>query len=727
MKELEEKLLEKFEEVVKTVTFEELYQEFENSYDKDEIQKAIINLEKKGKIFRNKKNAFQIWHNGLGRIYGTIKITAKGAGILREESGKITFIHREFLNGALNGDRAIVNEIKMVKNRQEGKVERIVDRARSTILCEVINNNGIKKLKPLGENEDLKIKISKTELNKYVDGDRLLINIELEKDDQAYLGSINKKICHKDDPNSDLITIAASYGFEYDFPEDVKDEAKKMPRDITNEDITGRVDLRNKIIFTIDGEDTKDIDDAISLEILPNGNYKLGVHIADVSHYVKPGTAIFREALKRGTSLYMLSSVIPMLPRELSNGICSLNPNEDRLSKTCEMEIDKNGNIINSRVFDSVIKSRKKMSYTAVNDILENGIVPEGYEEYVDILKRMHQLSEQMNNKKKARGAIEFDRPEMKIKTDIKGKLYDIKILRQGAAETLIENFMLAANESVATIVDQKGLPFMYRVLNYPNTSKLGEIADIICENNSEIKKPSAPFTSSKVVQGFLNMISKLDGYPAYSSMILRSMSKAEYSSKNIGHYGLALKYYTHFTSPIRRFPDLIVHNLLNLYQKDNIKDIDLKELETTIESIAMHSSEREQAAQKAEFAANDMKTSEYLADYIGEEFNGIITDITDRGMNVQLDNLIEGYIGIADIEPKSFYKFYRSKRMLASEENEYRLGDRINLRLKSSNKKQRRINFIATGHIDNKNHKPNIEKPKTKKISYRQNKKNSV
>ena len=728
MKQLEEKILELFEQGVKNRTIDDIYQELNETYKKEAIQEVVTNLEKKGKIYRNKKDQFQIWHNGLGRIFGTIRITAKGAGVLKEESGKITFIHRQFLNGALNGDKAIVNEIQNNGKRQEGKVERIVDRMQSTILCEITNTNVVKRLKPLSENEDIKIKVDKEDLNKYIDGDRLLVKLELEKDNQAYIGRISKKICHKDDPNSDLITIAAAHGFEYDFPSEVKEEAKKMPRDISQEDISNRVDLRDKIIFTIDGEDTKDIDDAISLEILPNGNYKLGVHIADVSHYVKPGSAIFKEALKRGTSLYMLSSVIPMLPRELSNGICSLNPNEDRLAKTCEMEIDKNGNIIKSKIFDSVIRSNKKMSYTAVNEILENGNIPEGYEEYSDILKEMHYLSQQMDNKKLIRGAVEFDRPEMKIKTDIKGRLYDIQILRQKSAETLIENFMLAANESVATIVSKKGLPFMYRVHNYPNIDKLNEITEIISDNNSEISKPSAPFTSSKVVQTYLKTLSKLKEYPAYSTMILKAMSKAEYSSTNIGHYGLALSKYTHFTSPIRRFPDLIVHHLLNLYQKENIDNLDLKDLQATIESMALHSSEREQAAQKAEYAANSMKTSEYLADYIGEEFSGIVTDITDRGMSVQLDNLIEGYINISDIEPKSFYKFFRSKRMLISEDNSYRLGDNINLRLKSSNKKQRRINFVTTGHTDNKNHKIKLdEKPKTKKIGYRQNKKNSV
>ena len=728
MERLEEQILEYLQAQVKNITLEEINKEFGNDFDPDDILTTIVRLEKKGKIFRNKKNEFQAWHNGLGRVFGTIRITSKGAGILKEESGKITFIHHDFLNGALDGDKAIVNSLKMVrprgkeKERQEGRVERIVDRTQNTILCEVVNIAGKKTIKPLTENTDIKVKVDKDELKKYIDGDLLLIDLSLERDNEYFPGIISKRVCHKDDPQSDLRMIAASHGFDFDFPDDVKEEVKNIPKDIKNEDISDRVDLRDKLIFTIDGEDTKDIDDAISLEILPNGNYKLGVHIADVSHYVKPGTAIFREALKRGTSLYMLSSVIPMLPRELSNGICSLNPNEDRLAKSCEMEIDPSGNIVNSRIFDSVIKSRKKMSYTAVNDILENGTIPEGYEEYADLLKEMDGLSKAMSAKRKNKGAVEFAKPEMKIITDLKGRLKQIKILKQRSAEVLIENFMLSANETVATTIAKRRLPFIYRVHDEPNVDKLNEVAETIASNNSEIKKPSAPFSSSKVIQRFLNILSGHKEYPAYSNMILRCMSKAEYSGINIGHFGLAMRNYTHFTSPIRRFPDLLVHHLLGLYSKNNIEDLNLSELQDNINMMAILSSERERAAQRAEYDANDMKTAEYMAEHIGEEYKGIVTEITDKGMSVRLDNLIEGFVAIRDIEPKDFYKFYRTKHMLASENNSYKLGDEITLRVKSANKQSKKINFVATGHEKDKKTQEIKEKTKTKSISSRQN-----
>ena len=719
MEELEGRLIDYLSLQIGNVTIDEIAKELDLEVDNPIINTVIHNLEAKGQIFRNKKNQILLWHNGLGRIFGSIRITSRGAGILREDDGKITFIHRDFLNGALPGDKVIIKDLKMVKGRQEGKVERIVERKKNEVLCEVTNYAGRKTLKPLSDNKELKVKVNNEDLKRYVDGDRILVQIGLEKENDVYLGEIIKKICHKDDPNNDLMTIAAIHGFEFDFPFEVKEEVKSIPSDISNEDLSDRVDLRDKMIFTIDGEDTKDIDDAISLEILPNGNYKLGVHIADVSHYVKPGTHLFEEALKRGTSVYMLDTVIPMLPRELSNGICSLNPEEDRLAKSCEMEIDKHGNILNSKIFDSVIRSRKKMSYTAVNEILEKGNVPEGYEEYVDVLKEMNYLSRQMNSKRLAKGSIEFDRPEMKIKTDYKGRVSEILTLWQRSGEQLIENFMLAANESVAKSVPKNGLPFIYRVHDLPNRVKLSRIIETILHANKQIEKPSGDLNNSRTIQNFLYSIKDTRAYPAYSNMILRGLSKAEYSENNIGHFGLAMRDYTHFTSPIRRFPDLLVHHLINLYQKGNVKGIDLKELKQKIGEMAFLSSESEREAQHAEFDANDMKCAEYMANYVGDEFEGIITEITPRGMRLTLDNLVEGVINMGDIEPKAFYQFDRSRNCLVGPECEYHLGDRVDARVKSSTKEHKRINFTVLGHTK---YKKTEENEKTKVLTPRQN-----
>ena len=282
--------------------------------------------------------------------------------------------------------------------------------------------------------------------------------------------------------------------------------------------------------------------------------------------------------------------------------------------------------------------------------------IPEGYEEYKDLIMEMHSLSSQLGNIRMAKGAVEFNQPEKKIKTDLKGRVKEIKVLRQRSAERLIENFMLAANESVATTIARKKLPFIYRVHDEPNVDKFNELADTIVSNVQGMTKPSAPFSSSKVIQRFLEKLSHFKEYLGYSNLALRCMSKAEYSSENIGHFGLAMRNYTHFTSPIRRFPDLLVHHLLNLYEKENIEEIDLKELKDNISMMAILSSERERAA-------NDMKTAEYMEEHIGEEFKGIVTDITDKGMEVRLDNLIEGFVAIKDIEPKSFFKFYKSKK----------------------------------------------------------------
>ena len=331
------------------------------------------------------------------------------------------------------------------------------------------------------------------------------------------------------------------------------------------------------------------------------------------------------------------------------------------------------------------------------------------------MIEEMFALSSKMEEKKKLRGAIDFDKSEIKIMTDYKGRVYDIKTLTQRSGEKLIENFMLAANESVSTTISNRMLPCIYRIHDYPAEFRIDKIMETICLNEEVLAKPTSNFSSSKVIQGFLNSIKDKEGYVAYANMMLRGMSKAVYSASNIGHHGLALKYYSHFTSPIRRFPDLLLHTLINLYKTDEYKTMNLKELEAEIEEMALQSSEREREAQRAEFDANDMKGAEFLADHIGEEYQGIITDITDRGMTVMLDNLIEGHINIADIEPKQFFKFYKARKMLASEEEMYCLGDRINMVLKTANKKQKRINFIATGNTKIRSDEENPEKNKEK------------
>ncbi len=718
MEELEYRIIELLEKNNKNFSLEEINRDLGANVNIVDLQKAIENLECEGRIFRNKKDRFSIWHKGLNRLFGVIKITKRGMGIFNDENGNVTLVPKSFLNGALSGDKVIIYDMKKVKNRQEGRVERVVARKKDSIVCEVVESIGQKDVKPVADNAELKLHIRRSDLENYFIGDRLLIEIGEERSNGTYNGSILKRICHKDDPNSDLITIAAVHGFDSDFPKEVQDEVKEIPRDISNEDISDRVDLRNKVIFTIDGEETKDIDDAVSLEILPNGNYKLGVHIADVSHYVKPGTAIFEEAIKRGTSVYMINSVIPMLPRELSNGICSLNPNEDRLAKTCEMEIDKDGNIISSQIFDSVIRSRKKMNYTAVNQIIEEDIVPEGYEQFADILKEMNELSKKMNANRFMRGAIEFISQEMKIKTDIKGRPYEIGKEIQRDAENLIENFMLAANETVATYLSSTNLPSIYRVHAVPNITKLASIIQKICHANKQVENITGDITSSINIQNFLESLKNYRGYEVFTNMVKKGMSKAEYSVTNIGHYGLALTNYTHFTSPIRRCPDLLVHHLLNMHQKGKAGSVNMKELHNRLAQIALQNSESEREAQRAEFEANDMKAAEYMMDHIGEEYEAIVTSINQKGMYVQLDNLVEGEVKISDIEPKSYQTFDHSRYCLSSENGEYNIGDRINVRVKEANKYSRSINFTAMGHIK---HHDSKEKNKTKELTYRQ------
>ncbi len=717
MGELENKLVELLKIKKVGMSTEEIAEETGIAHEI--IKQAIENLERDGKIFRGKKDKFVPWDSkGLGRIFGTIRITRKGGGILTDEEGNVTFVHHDFLNGALPGDKVIVGNLKTVKKRQEGRVERVLDRYNDKVVCEVTNLAGHKLLLPVSRNDSLSIKISNDDLKDYFEGDRLVVSIGLEKDGKQYLGKVVKKICNKYDPNSELITIAAVHGFDFEFPKEVIAEVKEIPQYISEEEKKNRVDLRDKLIFTIDGEDTKDIDDAISLEILPNGNYLLGVHIADVAHYVKKDSAIYEEALKRGTSVYMLNTVIPMLPRELSNGICSLNEGEERLAKTCEIELDKKGNIINSRVYDSIIKSKKKMSYEAVNKILEEGIVTKGYEPFVDALMKMYILSEVLEKRKNRRGALQFEKKEMKIKMNDRNKISEVEAFKPQAGETLIENFMLAANQVVASIYATKKMPFIYRVHGAPNVGNLYKTYNTISHINNHIEIPEFDIASSKVVQKFLDEMRETKEYPAFSDMILRSMSRAVYSSENDGHYGLALNNYTHFTSPIRRFPDLLVHQLINLYAKGKDPSIDNGDLENRIAEIASKSSLSEYEAQNAEYDAIYMKTAEYMENHIGEVYEGTIMGVNERGMSVVLDNLIKGYVNIGDSEPKRFYDFDKQHLCLRDEDGkELYLGDRILLRVKSASKEKSSINFTSMGLVNANSH----DKVKIKNLTPRQ------
>ena len=473
-------------------------------------------------------------------------------------------------------------------------------------------------------------------------------------------------------------------------------QTEQIPITIENESFENRRDLRNELIFTIDGDDTKDIDDAISLKILENGNYELGVHIADVSYYVTEESALDKEAYDRGTSVYLADRVIPMLPHKLSNGICSLNEGEDRFTISCVMEIDNKGKVISYDIFESIICSKKKMTYKNVNKILEENIVPKGYEKFEQTLKDMLKLAHILRKMKENRGYIDFGIDEAKIIVDDKGKAVDVVKRYRGEGENLIEDFMIAANETVATHIYYMDLPFVYRIHGEPNEEKIDRFISFISilgyKINGKIKdvKPTT-------IKFILEQLKDKEEYHILSSMMLRSMQKAVYDKNNIGHFGLGSKCYTHFTSPIRRYPDLTVHRLLRKYLFKNQINKEVTEYwDNKLIYLTEHSSKKERDSVDCEREVDDMKKAEYMMNHIGEEYDGIISSVTSFGMFVELENLIEGLIRIEDL-PNDNYVYDEATFSIRGDKNKrgYRLGDKVRIKVVQANKEAKTIDFV--------------------------------
>ena len=506
---------------------------------------------------------------------------------------------------------------------------------------------------------------------------------------------------HINDPGVDILSIVCEHEFPDTFPDEVMEEVEKIPSFVSEDEIkirlaNGGVDLRDRTIFTIDGDDTKDIDDAIEVKKLENGNYYLGVHIADVSYYVKPGTKLYESAYLRGTSVYLADRVIPMLPHKLSNGICSLNPDVDRLAISCMMEIDKKGKIISTDIKESIIRSRKQMTYKKVNAVLENGEIPEGYEEYTDTLKTMQELADILRKNKEARGYIDFEIDEAKIIVDETGKAIDVILRERGTGEKLIEDFMIAANEAVATFISYMQLPFVYRIHDVPSEEKITSFVTFVNSLGYVIKEKIRNITPIEM-QKLLDSLKDVNEYPILSSLMLRSMKKAIYDINNIGHFGLGSECYTHFTSPIRRFPDTTVHRLIRYYLFEHKMDATfLSNLEAELKDICEHSSERERAAIECEREVNDMKMAEYMMDHIGEQYTGMISSITSFGMFIQLPNLVEGLIRMDELKD-DYYTFDESTISLIGKKNKrgYRLGDIMDIIVSQANKEARTVDFV--------------------------------
>ena len=677
--------------------------ELKSTEEIEELSETLRKLEEESIVYYTNKGKYMLIEDSHLKK-GVMRANKKGFGFVEVDGIEDDiYISSENMNGAIHDDLVLVEVTsKMNIDRLEGRILKILER-RVKEYIGVINfdKKGMGHLTLDDSKVNLDIEIPKDKSLNAVDGHKVVVILGKKINNTKYEGEVTKIIGHVNDPGVDILSIIYKYSINTEFPEDVREEVKNMPMEVRDIDMRDRRDLRDQVIFTIDGDDTKDIDDAISIKKLVNGNYELGVHIADVSYYVKEGSPLDNEAMERGTSVYLVDRVIPMLPHELSNGICSLNPDVDRLAISCVMEFDKDGKQQKYEIFPSIIKSRIQMTYKNVNSILEDNKTTEGYEEFVNDLKLMHELAKILRKEKTARGYIDFDVDEAKILVDEKCVPTEVVLRYRGVGEKLIEDFMIAANECVANHIYFMNLPFIYRVHEYPNEDKIRSFLSFVSSLGYNITgniKDVKPTTMQKI----LEQLKDKPEYKILSTLLLRSMQKAVYKPENLGHYGLASNCYTHFTSPIRRYPDTTVHRLLHTYLFDNKLDMGtIKKWEERLIYISEHSSERERASVDCEREVDDMKMAEYMESHIGEEYEGMISSVTSFGMFVELDNLIEGLVPIKDMD--DFYHFDEEKMTLTGEKShvKYRIGERVKVKVIRASKEEKTIDFEVLGKVE--------------------------
>ena len=691
---MEEKILDIINKHNKAMTYDEILEKLTDE-EIPLLPSTLSKLIKDLKIRFTNKGKYAKFDDKSQKI-GIFAANKRGFGfVIVDGEDKDYHVSYENVNGAIDGDEVVIKVID--ESKHEAAVVRVNKRNLNNLLVGELYKKDDKNFLKLDDDKlNIIVEISSDDLEGAVPGHKIVVKIENKiTKSNYYQGKVIRILGHKDDPGVDILSIAARYQINDVFPDEVIEELKSIPDEVSKEELASRKDLTGEVIFTIDGDDTKDIDDAISIKKLDNGNYLLGVHIADVSHYVKDGTALGDEAYLRGTSSYLANTVIPMLPHQLSNGICSLNPDVIRLTISCIMEIDDKGNLVDSEIFESYIKSRKQMTYKNVNKILNENIVPNGYDEFVSDLKLMEELSKIIRKNKIEKGYLDFDVPEPKIITDKNGKAIDIQRRVQDTGENLIEDFMIMANETVASTISYMDLPFIYRVHGLPDEEKIRNFLHFINILGYKIHANLKNITP-KTIQNILKQLKDKKEYNILSSMLLRSMQKAIYDNVNIGHFGLASKFYTHFTSPIRRFPDLTVHRLLRAYLfNHNIDNQTIDYYNSVLPDIAKHSSEREMAATQCERDIDDMKMAEYMESHVGEVYKGVISTVTNFGVYVELDNLVEGMIKIDELDD-DYYFYDESTFSLVGKRSHkrYMLGQTIDIIVDSVIKDKGLINF---------------------------------
>lgn len=637
-------------------------------------------------------------------IEGIFEANERGFGFVRseDENEPDIFIPPADIKGAWDGDMVEVRVVSKgdEKRGPEGIITKIIERNNKKIIGKFEKSKNFGFVVPDNKKISEDIFIPKAEFNGARNNEIVAVEIiKWREGRRAAEGRVVKRFGKIGKPGVDILAIMYEHSLTEDFPKEVLNQVDGISEKISKKEYEKRKDFRDLKMVTIDGEDAKDLDDAVSIDRLPNGNYLLGVHIADVSYYVKEGSPLDKEAYERGTSVYLVDRVIPMLPRKLSNGVCSLNKGEDRLAFSVMMQIDPTGKIIDSNIVKSIINVNERMNYTDVAKILvdndKNTI--EKYKEFVDDFKLMEKLSDILRKRRIIRGSIDFEIPEAKVILDDDGKPVDVKKYELTVANNIIEDFMLAANETVAERFYWLEVPFMYRVHDLPDTEKLENFSSFIYNYGYKVKG-----LNSLKPKAFQNLLDEIKGKPEekiISTLMLRAMQQARYSPENTGHFGLAAEYYCHFTSPIRRYPDLFIHRVMSELVENNYEfksEKRVKKLKKLASDGAKHSSEKEREAQIAERDSVELKEAEYMKQFVGEKFSGIISSVTSFGFFVELDNTIEGLVRVENI-PDDYYIFDEKKYSLIGERKHkvYKLGDTVEVVLARADIETKKIDFI--------------------------------
>lgn len=694
------------DEAYKPLTVQELEQAFgiEDSGTFKDFVKALVVMEERGLVVRTRSNRYGL-PDKMNLIRGKLTGHAKGfAFVIPEEPGMDDiFIPPNETNNAMHGDIVLARVSSTSSGqRREGTVVRIVERGVQQIVGTYTESRHFGFVIPDDKKFASDIFIPKEASGGAVEGHKVVVKLTSYPDGRKSAeGEVVSILGHKNDPGVDILSVIHKHGLPMEFPADVLEQANETPDEIDESEIANRRDLRGEVIVTIDGADAKDLDDAVTVTKLENGNYKLGVHIADVSYYVEEGSPIDREAEDRATSVYLVDRVIPMIPHRLSNGICSLNPKVDRLTLSCTMEISPTGEVVEHEIFQSVIKTTERMTYHDVNLILveKDEEVRKRYESLVPMFEMMEDLAAILRNKRMGRGAIDFDFKESKVLVDENGHPSDVVLRERSVAERLIEEFMLVANETVAEHFHWMDVPFIYRIHEDPKEDKLRRFFEFIT-NFGYIVKGTANAVHPRALQ---EIIEEVQGKPeemVVSTVMLRSMQKAKYYEESLGHYGLSTDYYTHFTSPIRRYPDTIVHRLIRTYLVEGKLDQATREKwNAQLPEIAKHSSDMERRAVEAERETDELKKAEYMEDKIGVEYDGIISSVTNFGLFVELPNTIEGLVHVSYMTD-DYYRYDERHYAMIGERtgNVFRIGDEITVRVVNVNKDERSIDFEIVG-----------------------------